>query len=127
MGILVRSFRGEGYSVVQESESWKIAIMNYAERFSRFQPVILEKHFCTDECFVLLQGEAELLTIPGDDPQDIRAQVETTTLLPNHVYCVEKGTWHHIWASEDSKVIVIENRDTSMENTRRHEYTGTNF
>lgn len=125
MAILVRSFRGDGYSVVQESGSWKIAIMNYAERFSRLQPIIFEKHFFTDECFVLLQGEAELLTIPGDDPEDAREKVESTMLLPNCVYCVEKGTWHHIWASEDCKVIVIENRDTSMENTRRCEYKTT--
>lgn len=122
MGILVRSFRGEGYSAVQESESWKIAIMNYAERFSRLQPVVLEKHFCTDECFVLLQGEAELLTIPGDDPQNAQVRIETTALLPGNVYCVEKGTWHHIWASGDAKVLVVENRDTSMENTRRCAY-----
>ncbi len=42
MGILIKSFGGEGYSVVVESGSWKIAIMNYAERFDRLRPMNLK-------------------------------------------------------------------------------------
>jgi mannose-6-phosphate isomerase-like protein (cupin superfamily) len=86
----------------------------------------LEKHFHTDECFVLLQGEAELLTLTGDDLKDAETQIKKTSLLLNTVYCVEKGTWHHIWASGDAKVAVIENRDTSMANTVRHRLKGAN-
>lgn len=127
MGVNVRSYEGEGYSVVQESGSWKIAIMNYSDRFSLLKPIILEKHFCTDECFVLLKGTVELLTIPGDDPADKRSKLEKMTLLPDHVTCVEKGTWHHLLASKDSKVIVFENKDTSMKNTVREEFKGENI
>ena len=35
------------------------------------------------------------------------------------IYNVPKGEWHHIVVSEDALVMVVEDSDTSKENTER--------
>ena len=35
------------------------------------------------------------------------------------VYNVKKGLWHHIVVSEDATVLVVENSNTTKENTER--------
>ena len=35
------------------------------------------------------------------------------------VYTIGRGVWHHIVVSEDATVMVVENADTSLENTER--------
>jgi hypothetical protein len=33
------------------------------------------------------------------------------------VYCIPKGVWHNTITSRDAKLILMENRDTSMANS----------
>ena len=35
------------------------------------------------------------------------------------VYTIGRGVWHHITVSEDATVMVVENADTSLQNTER--------
>ena len=61
-GIDEYEYRGEGYMRQVNGAKWTLAALNYAERFDEKNIVDLERHNLTDETFVLLEGEATLLT-----------------------------------------------------------------
>ncbi len=99
-------YNGEDFSAVMKYEGWKIGFLRYSERFSAFR--VLERHNLTDEAFVLLAGSATLY------------EDRTPTVMePCKVYNIPKGVWHHIVVSEDATVLVIENSNTSKDNTER--------
>ena len=102
--ILTHDFNG--FAPVLQSGEWKIGLLGYSERFARYAES--ERHLLTDEAFVLLEGEATLHTDEGE-----------TYLEPLKVYCVPAGEWHHITLSREGKVLVVENRNTSRENTEK--------
>lgn len=95
-----------GFKVMAESGEWKVGILRYNERFSRLGE--MERHLLTDEVFVLVSGSATLYT----DDETVKMEVGT-------VYTVPAAVWHHITVSEDASVIVVENRNTSIENTEK--------
>ena len=98
------SYSDEGWKVLIESGEWKIGMLRHNERFGAFRE--LEQHTLTDEVFVLLAGSATLYT-----------DSESAEMKPLTVYNIPAGVWHHIVVSEDASVLVIENRNTSKENT----------
>ena len=100
------SFSGEDFQVLKKCENWKIGFLRYSERFSGFKQ--LERHLRTDEAFILLDGRAVLYT------EDEQREMKKCTL-----YNIPKGVWHHIVVSRDTTVMVIENADTSVENTEK--------
>lgn len=101
-------FTGEDFKTVMESDGWKVGFLRYSQRFSEFKQ--LERHLKTDEVFVLLEGRAVLYT------EDESCEMKKCTL-----YNIPKGVWHHITVSRDATVMVVENRDTSAENTEKRE------
>ncbi len=100
------SFSGEDFNVMMQFEGWKIGFLRYSDRFSAF--TVLERHTATDEAFVLLEGSATLYTDKDS------CQMEKCEL-----YNIPKGVWHHITVSEDATVMVVENSNTSKDNTER--------
>ena len=100
------SFSGEDFKVLMQYEGWKIGFIRYSERFSAFKQ--LERHLETDEAFVLLSGDAILFT-----------ETEQKVMKRNTVYNIPKGEWHHITVSEDATVMVVENSNTSKDNTEK--------
>ena len=98
------SFNGEDYKAVMQFEGWKIGLIKTSKRFSVFDR--LERHLLTDEAFILLSGEATLYS------EDQKIVMEKCV-----VYNVPKGEWHHVTMSEDATVMVVENANTSDENT----------
>ncbi|MBE6576830.1 MAG: cupin domain-containing protein [Ruminococcaceae bacterium] len=100
------SYTDEGWNVLMESGEWKIGMLRHNERFSKFSE--LEIHMLTDEAFVLLAGSATLNT-----------DSEQVEMKPLTVYNIPAGVWHHIVVSEDASVLVVENRNTSKENTKK--------
>lgn len=102
----IYDYNESDFKAVMEFEGWKIGLLRYSERFSEFK--MLERHLATDEAFVLLDGEAVLY------------ENETPTKMEKcKVYNIEKGVWHHITVSENATVLVVENSNTSKENTER--------
>ncbi|MBQ9802952.1 MAG: hypothetical protein IJW51_07800 [Clostridia bacterium] len=97
---------GEGYERTMHYENWRVAFLNYAERFD--QITYLERHMCTDEVFVLLRGEAKLIV--GEEKTEHR-------LEENKIYNVKRGIWHAVKVSRDAQLLIVENHDTSAENT----------
>lgn len=101
-------YSNEGYKGVMSYGSWKVAFLNYARRFDENHFVKLERHLCTDEVFVLLFGEATLVC--GESKERI-------PMKQGYIYNVRKGEWHHIFVKEGTKVLIVENADTSPANT----------
>lgn len=107
-GIEIMEYKGEGYSPLVRYDSWRVAIANYAERFSERKNIYLERHLETDEVFVLLKGSCILLI--GENIERIQLELCKT-------YNVKKGTWHNMFLSKDASVMIIENDNTCKENT----------
>ncbi len=107
-GIEVSEHGGAGYLPLVKFGSWRVAIANYAAHFDRATYRYFERHLLTDEVFVLLEGEAELVAGRGAEP----LRLETGKL-----YNVRQGVWHALLLSEDAKVLIVEERETSRENT----------
>ena len=95
-----------GFKVMVESGEWKVGMLRYNERFSRLGE--MERHMLTDEVFVLLSGSAILYT-----------DIEEKRMEEGVVYTIPAAVWHHIVVSSDACVIVVENRNTSIENTEK--------
>ncbi|MGN0492775.1 MAG: hypothetical protein ACI4F7_03930 [Acutalibacteraceae bacterium] len=104
-------FDGNDFKCVFETEAWKIGLLRFSDRFSK--PCMFERHLKTPEIFVLLNGSAVLYERKSDGTV-ISAEMEF-----GKVYKIETGKWHHITVSEDATVLVVENSDTSKENTEK--------
>lgn len=107
-GLDILEYRGAGYSRLLSGAKWTVAALNYAERFDEKNIVELERHILTDESFVLLAGEATLLV--GENADCVKME-------PLKTYNVRAGAWHNIFVSRDARVLVVENADTSKDNT----------
>ena len=104
-------FDGTDFKAVFQTDEWKIGILRYSERFSKLG--CFERHLKTPEIFVLLEGEATLYEKNGN------GDIISISMEKNIVYEIEIAKWHHIVVSEDAYVLVVENSDTSKENTQK--------
>ena len=100
------AFKGDDFKVMVKSDGWKIGFLRYSERFADFG--VLERHLQTEESFILLEGSATLYE-----------NHEPCEMEKCKVYTIGRGVWHHIVVSRDATVMVVENADTSLENTER--------
>lgn len=104
------TYNGEDFSVLKEYEGWKIGFLRYGQRFSAFTE--MERHLLTEEAFVLLNGSAILYT-----------ENESRAMEYCKLYNIPRGVWHHIVVSEDALVLVVENSNTTKDNTEKKKCT----
>ena len=107
-----------GYEGLTGYQSWKVAVITYAERFDRKNLCRLERHMKTDEVFVLMAGEATLF---------IGSEGTPVKMKPYESYNVKCGSWHSISVSSDAKVLICENIDTGADNTEYREWSPVNW
>lgn len=107
-GIEVFKYDGAGYHPAMHFEEWRVAIANFGEHFDKENYCYLERHLMTDEVFVLLSGKAALVT--GKEFTEI-------PLIPGNIYNIKKGAWHALLMEQDAKVLIVENHNTSRENS----------
>jgi len=74
----------------------------------------MQRHNETDEVFVLLSGRCILFV--GEGAETIE-RVYAEPLVPGQVYNVKQAVWHTHTLSKDAKVLVVENRDTTYDNS----------
>lgn len=98
----------EGYNKTMSYKTWRVAFLNFAEKFREDNIKYLERHTLTDEVFVLLQGKATLL---------IGKDLARTEMQQGKIYNIKNEAWHNIVLEENSKILIIENEDTSPDNT----------
>jgi hypothetical protein len=104
----------EGYRPVLDYDSWRVAVLNYIDELLPPNITKMQKHQQTDEAFILLKGQCLLYIGEGE--------TEVTHILPQKmeslkVYNVKKNTWHTHTLSKDAMVLIIENRDTTDDNS----------
>ena len=109
--IEIKKCDASGYNRVVEYEGWTVANLatcpdTYLDKIDSFQ-----KHYETDEVFVLLKGSATLFILESDEFN--LEKLKAIKLEPNKVYNVKKNTYHQHILGEDSNVLIIENSNTS--------------
>ena len=103
------------------TDSWMIQFLNYMPRLSPDMIVTMQKHVLSDESFILLNGKAILYIAEGENFPN---QIEGIVLYPEKLYNVPKGMWHSLILSEDAKLLIVENADTTPENSPKVELSG---
>ena len=101
-----------GFSTKVEYEGWKAVFLTYSPQYDNLTE--MKRHMATDEVFVLLKGQSTIYTYEDG--------LKKTPLVPNKIYNIRKGTWHHVSVSEDALLFVVENSNTTKENTERIDF-----
>ena len=110
----VREHLGVGYRPLVDYGEWRVAILNFADELRVENLTRMQRHNETDEVFVLLQGRCLLFV--GDGRETV-TEIHGVNLEPHKLYNVKKAVWHHHTLSEDAMVLVVENRDTTYDNS----------
>lgn len=104
----------EGYSPVVDFAAWRVALLNYSKDLLPENITAMQRHNETDEVFVLLCGRCVLLIGEGDEKV---TAVYAQSMQPFKIYNVKKSVWHTHTLSRDAKVLIVENRDTTFDNS----------
>jgi mannose-6-phosphate isomerase-like protein (cupin superfamily) len=110
-------FNGIGYEKLFHHQNWRVAILNYIEELEVEQLIYVEAHNLTDEVFVLLSGTCHMFFA---EVKDERIKDFTCiSLEPNKVYKIPMGVYHTHTLSCDAKLLIVEEENTSYENSPR--------
>lgn len=106
----ILTWEGEGYHPLVTSGDWLVALMNWEARFDHSEVGKIERHNETEEVFCLLKGNSILFikTEEGIFAHDMR---------PGTLYNVGRSTWHNVIGSKDATWLIVEAKDTAVENS----------
>lgn len=110
----VHSHQGNGYKPLVDYGAWRVALLNYDHTLEVQALDRMQRHNETDEVFVLLKGRCLLLLGDGADRVECIYAEDLRPCLP---YNVRRGVWHTHTLSRDAQVLVVENRDTTYDNS----------
>jgi mannose-6-phosphate isomerase-like protein (cupin superfamily) len=110
----VREHDKDGYSPLVDFESWRVAILNFSNDLLPENIKAMQRHNETDEVFVLLAGRCILFI--GDGNKEV-TDIFAENMQPFKIYNVKKSVWHSHTLSRDAKVLIVENRDTTFDNS----------
>ena len=106
---------GQGFSVLKDYKSWRIANLGYDEASNSINGIkTLGRHLETDEVFVLIRGYAYMITAGFDI---CSAQLEVEKLEEGKIYTIKEKQWHGALLKPDSMLLIIENENTSELNS----------
>lgn len=111
----IRDYQGEGFQPLVHFGAWRVAILRSREDTRAAGITKLERHMQTDEVFVLMAGQAVLL-IAGDG-QNLDT-ILAEPMAPGKLYNVRQAVWHGVLLSRDASILIVENRDTAVENSQ---------
>jgi ureidoglycolate hydrolase len=112
--IQIGQYSGPGYQPLVAFGQWRVAVLNYIDELMPDHISSMERHNATDEVFVILAGQA-LLVIGGN-----LDEVQKPGFYPMEIgktYNVKCHTWHTVMMSHNAQLLIIENDDTSTENS----------
>ena len=111
-GIEIIDYTDHSYMTAMSFGAWRVAYLNHGEIFKEENFERLERHLETDEVFMLLEGEATLI---------IGKELTRIPMEQHKVYNIPKGVWHTILTQPETRVFIVENADTSPENSEYFE------
>jgi hypothetical protein len=117
----IRDYTDEGYRPVVDYGSWRVAILNFSDDLLPENLIKMQRHNETDEVFVLLRGRCILFLGEGDK-EITSIHAEDMSLFK--IYNVKKAAWHTHTLSRDAMVLIVENRDTTYDNSPFCNLTG---
>jgi hypothetical protein len=110
----IREYSGEGYMSLIDYGGWRVAVLRYIEELLPQNINKMQRHDETDEVFVLLAGRCILFIAEGDDQV---TRIHAQDMEPLKLYNIRKSCWHTHTLSEDASVLIVENRDTTLQNS----------
>lgn len=102
----------DGYNPFLIRPQWQVAILNYAPAESLEAIDKLDVHHNTDEVFVLLEGKSVLIAASIDNNL---VSYHAVDMKPGIVYNIPRNVWHKIAMHPGSKVLIVENPDTHLD------------
>ena len=112
--IEIKKYEGAGYKPVIDYDKWRVAVLNYCDELLPENIEKMQKHNQTDEVFVLLKGKCMLFMAEGD--QEIE-EIYAQEMEPYKMYNIKRSVWHTHTLSEEAMVLIVENRDTDLDNS----------
>ncbi|MBE7090307.1 MAG: hypothetical protein E7363_00085 [Clostridiales bacterium] len=103
---------GSGFHPFVKTDRFLCAFATSAPTYPTERVSTVKRHVETDEVFVLLRGEANVLTVDDGGTQ------EECALKLGTAYTVTKNTWHALGLSVDALVVIVEGADTGTANTQ---------
>ncbi|MEC9485105.1 MAG: hypothetical protein UMR38_04455 [Candidatus Izemoplasma sp.] len=113
--IEIIDFNEPGYKPLVAYNNWRVAMLNYIDELETMQIDNFQAHLETDETFILLSGKCILFL--GDKKDGRIANINAIDMEPHKIYNIKKGVYHTHTLKEDSKVLIVENDDTSDDNS----------
>ena len=110
--VSVNSYTTEGFCPVVRNSQFLCAFITTSPIYAPGLVKEMKRHNDTDEVFVLLEGNAVLLT-----RDSLEEDCTVTPISPLTAYTVHAGTWHYLAVSQDAKVFVTESGALKRENT----------
>lgn len=114
MNITDFEFTGEGMQRVYENEKWMVGIKNWKPANDITGINCLERHNKTDELFVLTEGACTLIYA---NETENGLEFGSVQMEPGKVFHIPATLWHNTITQKDTKMILIEDSNTSMENS----------
>jgi hypothetical protein len=110
----IREYAGAGYQPLIDYEAWRVAVLRFIDELLPQNLVNMQRHNETDEVFVLLSGRCILFIGAGDEHV---TTIHAQDMEPLKLYNVRRHSWHTHTLSADATVLIVENRDTSSDNS----------
>jgi ureidoglycolate hydrolase len=99
------------YKPVLDFHGWRVAMLRHFEVVAPETFHRVERHWNTNEVFILTAGKADLIVMDG-------AELPTTPyVFPmelNVAYNIQQSVWHHVVMSPDAHIILVERTETSL-------------
>lgn len=111
--VIASTFQTPGFCPVEHNPQFKCAFITHSPQYTYGAVAEMKQHNDSDEVFVLLAGNATLLTC-----EELGKEPVKTPLCPNTAYNVKQGTWHYLAVSEDAVVFVAESGSMKPQNTK---------
>jgi mannose-6-phosphate isomerase-like protein (cupin superfamily) len=107
----IHSWDADGYKPLVYTDGWLVATLNWEPLFDWPNVGEIERHMETDEVFVLTKGQAVLFVVSPE------GQMQIEEMQIGVVYNVPQGVWHNLVSTRDASWIIVENPDTSEQNS----------
>ena len=114
MTIANYEFTGEGMQRVFENEKWTVGIKNWKPANDVTGIDCLERHNLTDELFVLIEGACTLVYA---NETEKGLEFGAVKMEKDKVYNIPATLWHNTITQKNTKMILIEDSSTSMDNS----------
>jgi len=110
----IHNCEGTGYQPLIDYDKWRVAILRYCDELLPERIFAMQRHNETDEVFVLLEGRCILFIVEGNDSL---TSITGIDMEQRKIYNVKRGVWHSHTLNKEASVLIVENRDTTIQNS----------